>query len=69
MEANGLPEYFDAVLSVRFDTEDLVESLVRSGIENPNIDDVLTAIDEILYKDYKNSPGNFSLFDSNGEEY
>jgi len=69
MEANGLPEYFDAVLSVRFVTEDIVKMLIEDGIESPDLDDVFSVIDARLYRDYKNSPGDFSLFDDKGEEY
>jgi len=69
MEANDLPEYFDAVLSIRFVTENIVKSLIEDGIENPDIDDVLSVIDSHLYSDFKRSNSMFSVFDDNGEEY
>lgn len=69
MEANDLPEYFDAVLSIRFVTENIVKSLIEDGIENPDIDDVLSVIDSQLYSDFKRSNSMFSVFDDNGEEY
>jgi hypothetical protein len=70
MEADGLPEYFDAVLSIRFLTEEIINGqLDDEAKKNPTIDDILIAIDGLLYRDYKNSPGDFSLFDDKGEEY
>lgn len=63
-----MPEYFDAVLTIRFTTEDIVKDLISKGIENPDIDDILIDIDNRLYNmDFRNK--DFNVYDSNHEEY
>ena len=63
-----MPEYFDAVLTIRFMTEDIVKDLISKGIENPDIDDIVIDIDNRLYNmDFRNK--DFNVYDSNHEEY
>ena len=69
MSSNDLTEYFDAVLNIRFTTEELIRSLADDGIENPDLDDILIAIDARLYNEFKSSKRDFSVFDPSGEEY
>jgi hypothetical protein len=69
MSSNDLPEYFDAVLNIRFTTEELIRGLAEDGIENPDLDDILIAIDARLYNEFKSSKRDFSVFDPRGEEY
>jgi hypothetical protein len=69
MSEKDMPEYFDAVLSVRYVTEDIVRELVASGNENPDLDDVLIHIDNLLHTEFRSTSRTFSLFDSSGEEY
>jgi hypothetical protein len=69
MMKNDLPEYFDAVLNIRFTTEELIKILAEDGIENPDLDDILIAIDARLYNEFKSSKRDFSVFGPSGEEY
>lgn len=70
MEANDLPEYFDAVLSIRFDTEDLINvHIADEAKDNPTVDDLLIAIDSLLYQDFGRQGRLFTVYDDNEEEY
>lgn len=70
MAVNDLPEYFDAVMSIRFDTEELINGQLDSEAkENPTIDDLLIAIDSLLYKQFGHNGRTFAVYDNNGEEY
>lgn len=69
-EDNYIPDWFDAVLRIRFDSEIIVEELQKyGGIENPTADDVVIAIDEKLNELFgRPLPQQFDLFDSDGNE-
>jgi hypothetical protein len=65
-----LPRWFDAVLSIRFDTDELVEFIRdKEGIVDVTIDDLLIEVDGRLYQEFGRSNRNFVVCDDSGEEY
>lgn len=67
---NNVADWYDAVLRIRFDSEELIESLSDRGVDNPTVDDILIEIDGRLVDIFGiHFPSEFVVFDSNGEEW
>jgi len=70
MEDNYIPDWFDAILRIRYNSDVLIEELQKDGIENVTIDDIMIAIDRKLTDLYGHrSSREFVVFDSDGEEW
>lgn len=64
------PRWFDASLSIRFDTDELVEFIRdKREIVDVTIDDLLIEVDDRLYQEFGRSTRNFVVSDDSGEEY
>ena len=64
------PRWFNASLSIRFDTDELVKFLRdEECIADVTIDDLLIEIDDRLYQEFGRSTRNFVVSDDSGEEY
>lgn len=68
---NGIADWYDAVLRIRFDSDALVEALRERGVvDDLSVDDILIEIDGRLVEMFGTQiPGEFVVFDSNGEEW
>ena len=68
---NNVADWYDAVLRIRFDSDELIEALrERDGIDDPSVDDILIEIDGRLVEMFGSQfPSEFVVFDSNGEEW
>ena len=64
------PRWFNASLSIRFDTDEILEFLRdEECIADVTIDDLLIEIDDRLYQEFGRSTRNFVVSDDSGEEY
>jgi len=64
------PRWFNASLSIRFDTDEIVKFLRdEECIADVTIDDLLIEIDDRLYQEFGRSTRNFVVSDDSGEEY
>lgn len=69
-EDNYIPDWFDAILRIRYNSDVLIEELQKEGIENVTVDDIMSAIDRKLTELYGHRmPSEFVVFDSDGEEW
>lgn len=69
-EDNYIPDWFDAILRIRYNSDVLIEELQNDGIENVTIDDIMIAIDRRLTDLYgHHASREFVVFDSDGEEW
>jgi len=64
------PRWFNASLSIRFDTDEILEFLRdEEFIADVTIDDLLIEIDDRLYQQFGRSTRSFVVTDDSGKEY
>lgn len=64
------PRWFNASLSIRFDTDEILDFLRdEEFIADVTIDDLLIEIDDRLYQQFGRSTKNFVVTDDSGKEY